>query len=263
MIKRHVELFFFLISLFFLNLFELISFSYVNEISNALPILLGYYMSLLYVVASFIILSTQLSGNKFFSNSIVQITIAILIILFMLTTDLFIAGVQSIGYSITRIKGEYYWVISVYLIGGIILAMVLLGIGGFQTMRSINQIKCRYIFYGFLPTFIVIIALVFLMHAGIKVNATLILPATTTFFIVILIWMENKYNVFRIWSVIEYLKYKVSIPLKILPGPNRQLPPGRELWSWSDFLDSKTRTKSDHLRDKFQRERHVFPPRVV
>ena len=190
--EENIVLGLFLAALFCLNLFELIAFSYVNDLPNARPVLLLYYTSILLIIASFINLSSCLSGLSIFYQPWLYYSLVGGLSLLLFGSDLLIAGVQSIDYSITRIPGEYYWVIQVYIVGGLLVPLTLLSVGAIRQNQRFQRRRCLVVLLGFFPTILSAIGVAVLMQLGYKINASVLISCTITFFLMVLIITENK-----------------------------------------------------------------------
>ncbi|OMH30315.1 helix-turn-helix domain-containing protein [Motiliproteus sp. MSK22-1] len=210
LLKENTVLGLFLASLFFLNLCELTLFSYINDISRAGLVLLLYYVALFFTVTSLVNLSARLSGLSTFYLPRVYYSSVGLLAAFLFGSDALIAGAQSIGYSITRVPGEYYWIVQAYVITGLLLSLTLLTIGTIKQSQHFLRRRCLVVLLGFLPTILAFISVVVLMQLGYKVNATVLVSLTITFFLVVLILTESKSAQFNLLRWVPFTQERIQ-----------------------------------------------------
>ncbi|OMH30314.1 helix-turn-helix domain-containing protein [Motiliproteus sp. MSK22-1] len=185
LLKSDKNLGLFFIALLFLNLCELFGFIlFFDDMLNALNILLLYYVSLFFVITSFINLSAFLSGCKFLYKPILYYLVMGVFSALLFSSDLFVSGVESIGYSVTRIPGEYYWIIQLYIVCGLLLAMFMLIAGVFRQKNYFFSRRCLILIIGFLPTILSSFVIMILMNLGYKINATMLIAITVSFFLI-------------------------------------------------------------------------------
>ena len=185
LLVKNKELGLFLVALFFLNLCELIGFAfYFDDISHARPIMLLYYTALFFTVTSFVNLSSCISGFRFFYRPRLYYSSVCLLAVLLFGSDLLIAGVQSIDYSATRIAGKYYWIIQIYVVTGFFLPLILLGLGVIRQGERFLRRRCLIVLIGFLPTALAFISVAVLMQLGYRVNATITVSFTISFFLI-------------------------------------------------------------------------------
>ncbi len=177
--------------LFCLNLFELISFMPSSTGSQVLFVLQLFYIALIFVVGILLNFCARLSGFDYLTLGYPHYILASGLAITIVFTDSIVAGVQLISYSITRVPGENYWIVQVYVILGFTIALALLLHGSIKQTPPQNK-KCLVILLAFLPMEIGLIVTIILMQLGFKINGTVILSCTTTFFLMVLIHTENK-----------------------------------------------------------------------
>jgi cytochrome c biogenesis factor len=132
------------------------------------------------------------------------ILLSFLLVALILGTELVIAGYQLINYSITRIAGPYYWFFQSIALAALMISILLNLFGSIRQKPGCQ--KCKATLVCFLPYAVSITLVILLMQAGIKINASLIVPLATTYLLLVLIYLEDKNTVFRILASVPFSK---------------------------------------------------------
>lgn len=202
----------FLAALFCFNLAEFNLFFFVDKPEEAIGWIRFYWMSGVLSVSSFLYLSSVLSGYTF--NLRYISFLSFLMVLMVLFTDLFIAGAESIGYSVTRIKGSHYNFLQIYVLANMFMGMSALGYAGFFHKNIWTRKKCTIVFLAILPTILAITIVLGLMQSGIHINATVVVSVMILFFLFAVIFTETKYsllNLLRIAPLSRESRYLKSV----------------------------------------------------
>lgn len=179
-------------SLFLANAIEFSGFAYFNQHPNIARIpLCGYYFSI--TSFAFSMLCLALSGigrlNKLALWGIALVWASLSTLLF--SPDLVIAGVQSINYSITRIKGPLYVLAPLgFLLPNLIASGIL--IYGIITRRGEQRRLLANNLLAVLCILITELAVAALMAKGAKVNMTMCLSFMSIASVWLLIASDNK-----------------------------------------------------------------------
>ena len=207
------------ILLFFIGVIGLTCIEFMTYIGIVSPNI--FSMKLFYVFCSvtfsgILILAIKISGIKHFKEkfNIVIIAISSLLIIFStftLATNLVIEGVQSIGYSVTRVPGALYFIAQVYAAGLILLSAYFLIIGSHAKEDSTDKKRARVIILSTSPMFLIFLTLLVLMALGFKINASLIVPLALTYMLSVLIVTEQKENLFSLLIKIPYTYERKSL----------------------------------------------------
>ena len=117
-------------------------------------------------------------------------------------TDFVVAGFEPLNFSYTRIPGPGYIVFPIYALvclGGMTGAIIL-SIRG----ASNNYVKARnsLILAGFVPFVLVVGMVPVLMTMGFAVNAAMVVPVTTTIFLLVILYALSHDAIFDIRSLI-------------------------------------------------------------
>ena len=186
------------------NIAELILFGYAGDSNNpgALVTLTMYYVFVVISGTGFVLFSLQLAD---FSTPLIKriITVAAIVTIFVtLIPGAGLAGAKSIGYSVTRVAGPYYWILQINIIGFLLASISLL----IYTVKKgnvwIKRRRATAMLIGSLPTTVATIAIVTLMQLGFKINATVISSLTFNILLAVLIYTEYEYRLFRFLSFI-------------------------------------------------------------
>ncbi len=203
--RENITLASFLVSLFFLNLIELTSFHYISSDLSVQRIVLNlYYVSLIFTIATFFCLSVFLSYASRLNRPILVLALATLISIAVCFTDLIISGVKPIAYSGTRIPGQYYWIIQLYVVCALIASAILLIAGVLNLEERLARVRCGIVLAAFLPTILSIIAVAALMEMGLEINATMWVSSGTTLFLLVIIYTEDRFDLFKLLEKIPF-----------------------------------------------------------
>lgn len=194
----------FLIGLFGANFIELISFIFLNVAADWVVkfFLTAYYGFLVVCSVGFLAIACELTGkfNKRNSRLIAFLMLAGLLVLVVPGAGL--NGFESIGYSFTRIPGDFYWVLQFVIPGGWLIGLTIL----FQHMKKGEDWYSKRRAYALLlatsPAGIGILFVAILMQLNYQINATLVISVTTNFFLAVLIYTEYEYRLFRFLSCV-------------------------------------------------------------
>jgi hypothetical protein len=196
LITTNKPLGFFLSALFCLNLAEFNLFFYVDNAEEAMPIMRFYWASAILSVSSFLYLSGLLSGHRIYITPLWFF--ALVMLLYVMFSELLIAGTESINYSVTRIKGDYYILLVVYVLFHLFLGLGFLINSSMKHQDKWVRKKCTVVSLAMIPTILAVTTVLVLMQLGIKINATTIVSLTIIIFLFALIYTEEKYSLLNI-----------------------------------------------------------------
>ena len=191
-----------LIVLSIANVLELLSYYYKDTLPGTLIALRIYYVTLLLLFAflfqiSVLILDETVGKKVGLGNYILSGGMA----LAMLFTDLFITGATSLGYTVTRIAGEYYPVFQLYAVLMLILSISTCIYGFKKAEHHFTRIQSMYVLIAVFFLALPIVIAIVLMLFEIKVNAAIILPIGTSIFLVVMTYGLNAEGLYdlRVW----------------------------------------------------------------
>ena len=110
----------------------------------------------------------------------------------ILATDLVIKGAMSIGYSITAIKGEFFFVFFVYSSLCFLFIVKTLLAGSYAAESAVAKNRCVWTLVALAPLMIVATVVVIAMYLGFKINGSGLIPFATSVFL--LITLKTEYS---------------------------------------------------------------------
>ncbi len=195
-----------LVTLTIANIVELLGYPYFHLVET-LPDVMTFFLKIYYVTLIFLfsfllqITIAIVRRKSSFRFSIPNLTLAVLFSCFMFATDLFVSGVESIGYTITRVPGEYYYVFQIYALVMLFSSIGVCIYGYFSAGNHYSKIQCTYVILSVVmmstPIFLAMAA----MSLGMRVNAAVILPIGVSLFLIILTYALNAKGIYnlRVW----------------------------------------------------------------
>jgi DNA-binding protein Fis len=201
--KDNQPLAFFLIALCALNIAELMLFIHMDNEHYLLGILQSYYAAGVIAAASLFYLGIHVTQRKVYYAAI-SFAASILIAILTFIPDVILSGFQSIGYSVTRIPGEYFPVLQVYLIGTLVMSVALLLYGALKSADRMVNKRSLVLLISVVPLVFFTITITVTLSLGIKINGTVILSMMTSLMLVILIYCEKHYRLFKFLSYVPY-----------------------------------------------------------
>ncbi len=180
--------------------------TYSNFLAGKSPDLLfrSYYVLLCGMLAYMLAYAAEVSNLK--PKWLYPLLVAICTIVgsAILFTDLVVAGYTTIGYSITAIRAEHYWLFQLTALPLLISTAAVLIAGYIKSDEHIIQIRCLYTLLGLAPLIICIISVIVLMAMGFKINAMMIIPISSTLFILITLKTEAQHRLTDVRRMIPY-----------------------------------------------------------
>lgn len=211
--EANMWLWLFLAGLFSINLFELLTFYLPIEHDSpaSLFLLKFYYIAAVGAGAAFVVLSLDLAKKATrrwrMGIAITSVIAAAAIII----PDAALSGVQSIGYSITRVSGPWYWIIQVAIPGYLLIATVLLMVSAIKNKEWLVRRRALALLLGMAPTVVSVLLVMIFMQLGYRINATVIVSFCINILLGVLIYTEREHGLFRFLSFIPATsEYKLA-----------------------------------------------------
>lgn len=113
-------------------------------------------------------------------------------------------GVTEISYSITRIPGPLYPVWQLFMLVSLSVVIALLIHGNLHSKDLIARRRTFALMVGLAPLIGMGLSVLLSMQIGYKVNGTLLLSLMSSFFLVTLIYTEQRYRLFKLLSFVPY-----------------------------------------------------------
>jgi hypothetical protein len=220
----------FFIGLFGMNLSELATFYYVTQPGAGFMWLSAYYISALIAFSSLLALS--LSNASKLSPSIERAIIIFLgiSILPLLMPGAALSGVKSIGYSITRVAGPYYFIVQLGILIPLISALLVSGYFFCNAGSRLVKRRSQIILIACMPIFISVIVIMLAMQLGYQLNASVILSLMISFTLMVLVYTEQKERQFKFMSMIPTTKEHQFVQnlTRLITDPTIGLEQGRD-----------------------------------
>lgn len=114
-------------------------------------------------------------------------------------TPWLIKGFEPIGYTVTRIPGPVYWMFEVFVVLVIGGAIGLFCYGAVRQSSRLLRLRNRYMLVAMVPMLLTFVVVIGLLHFGIKsFNASIIVPATLTYMLVVTTFAVYQHRLFDI-----------------------------------------------------------------
>jgi len=153
-----------------------------------------YYVGLIFSLAYMCIFATTTAHqNNHNRHDLIILSVAVLFSLVMIQTDLVIAGSSAIGYTVTAIKGHYYFLFQFIVLLGFVRIFYVLIHQYLTTLNIQVQLKCFYAMFALSPIIVISTLVMLMMHLGYPYTAALILPFASTLVLLIVV-LSHKHN---------------------------------------------------------------------
>lgn len=193
----------FLVALCASNIAELMIFMNMDHPQYLFGILQAYYAAAIIAAASLFYLSIHVTHRNLYFAAI-SFAIALLIVILTFIPGVTLSGFQSIGYSITRVPGEYFSLLQVYLVGIALLSLGLLIYGAIKSSDRMVNKRSLVLLISVAPLIFFTVTITIALSFGFKFNATVVNSMATSLMLVILIYCEKHYRLFRFLSYVPY-----------------------------------------------------------
>lgn len=192
----------FLCLLIFFAVNNLSEFLVISELFNNIVsenLLRSYYVALLFSLAFMCIFAMSVANqSSHIMFNTVALSVAVLMALVTFQTDLIIAGAVSIGYAITAVKGDYYFLFQLVVLLGFASIFYIL-VRRYATTIDINvQLKCFYAGFALSPIIIVSLIVMIMMQANFQYTGAILIPFASTFFLLLVVLTEKNNNLINI-----------------------------------------------------------------
>ena len=176
------------------NSIEFIIYLYIQTTVPADILLRLYYVATIYVVLYMFLhaLSVSKTGTQLVTSALIAVSTILSILL--LFTDVLIAGLYSIGYTITAVKGPLYWLFATYMLTFLSSSFMVTFYGYKRAETKIDSVRCLHSILALAPLALVGILILSFNIANIEINATGLIPIATTLFLIIVLKTESKHK---------------------------------------------------------------------
>lgn len=133
----------------------------------------------------------------------------------LLSSDIFITGGKKTSYAVTRIPGEYYWVLKSFLMAGMLSGCALLIYGALKHKDTDTRRFSKVVVLSMSPVVLTGIAALLVIDTAYQFNVFLVMSLMTTITLACLIYIENRYNLFKFLTYVPFsterrLKTRIS-----------------------------------------------------
>jgi len=174
---------------------EVLSFiEFFKEKGQMLLILKIFYTATLWFLAIILIYANEVSKIKLRYLKVGLISTCVPLSFLILFGNLIIAGSASLGYVMTAVKGDYYFLFQITAALFLISTPILLNYGRIKAKEHITEIQCTYMLFAFAPLMLTLISILALMAMGIKINAIAVVPIASALFLMITAKCEAKHK---------------------------------------------------------------------
>lgn len=187
-----------------MNLIEFCSFFVLDRPLEVICLMHGYYFAAVFAAAATLNLFLHLTGSVANHLTKTNWALAAVVGAMSLTPGVVIEGVENIGYTFMRVPGTLYIAWSVYIVSTLLFSVVLLVRGYRRSKDLLQRRRCLAVLIGTLPPICSAIGVIFLMVAGVKINATVVLSIAVIFLLVALIYSEQRYGLFKILASVPF-----------------------------------------------------------
>ncbi|TQV81306.1 hypothetical protein FKG94_09435 [Exilibacterium tricleocarpae] len=207
----------FLIALCGINLIELITFAYVDRPYAAAGYLTLYY--LFAVGACILLLGLSLEIGNYLNLFLSQVLLVLgfTCALVLIIPGAAVAGVESIGYSITRVSGPLYWVLQVTILATLASSLGVLWYSYRCNADPVRRRRAFVLLIATVPAVAIVLLVALLMQLGVKINGAVFVSFSMNFLLIVLLYTEKQARLFNFLSMIpatrEYRTFKTISPL--------------------------------------------------
>lgn len=192
---------------FLLVLNSLEVFTYSNITSNFDILVRLFYTFSIIAATVFLSISENLNPKIIVPRALfyfIVIASTSLLIIFVNGSDLIIAGAIKNTYSISRIPGQYYWLLQVYILACILLGPFLIYLSVKNTSAPLARKRNKVILISFTPIAFTVSLVIVLMLLGFGFSLSIIFPLATLIFLFIYLYTDNKDDLFKLLVTIPF-----------------------------------------------------------
>lgn len=185
-----------------INLFELIGYYYPSDGENAATLLSMYYLFVVLMGSSMLGLTLTIVG------SLSNVLKYLIIVTFLITATVFavphmaIDGVESVGYTSTRIPGPFYWVFQCQILGCVLGTISVLVYHLKANKNLTTRRKAKAMLIALSPILFVVVGVVVLMALGFRVTGSIVGSFAILTFLLTFLIIEHEYKLFRFLSFV-------------------------------------------------------------
>ena len=119
-------------------------------------------------------------------------------------TNWIVAGAVSFGYTVTAIKGAYYFIFQLTVLIGFALILYTLARRYLVSTNTNDQLKCFYAGLSLSPIIIISLFVMTMMQADYQYTGAILLPFASTFFLLLVVMTEKNNDLISIQGCLLY-----------------------------------------------------------
>lgn len=179
-------------SFFWLNILELLSFYYSDAGRSAYLLLVLYYICVQIGIGTIVGISLSIAGRMRPTLAVLIASATAASVLMTAIPGMVLDGVEHIGYTVTRIPGEHYWVFQATALSSTIISVSVLIHACFRSPEPWRRRKSKALLVSLTPLFIVTPTVLVLMQVGIPITGTVFGSFAILFFLLTLMATETE-----------------------------------------------------------------------
>jgi len=199
------------ITLLLMNLIELLTFG--NIYKNYELLLRAYYIISIISSSFFLCLSERLNHKEIVPRHPLYITIILINFVYIysiLNSDLVISGALRTSYTILRVPGNYYWLFQIFSLFCLIAGTYLIWRSINRSKNPLDKKRRTVILYSFTPIILTAFLVIMLMHFGLLINFSILLPLSTLVFLMAYLFTETRKDLYKFLIYIPYSSERIA-----------------------------------------------------
>ncbi|MGI9292967.1 MAG: histidine kinase N-terminal 7TM domain-containing protein [Pseudomonadales bacterium] len=202
--RKYSALVLLLCALLVMNLVEFSMFMLPDKPREIAWLVHIYYFAATFSAAAILNLFLYMTGDA--ANNLTKLNWALATVISAVTLipGVIIAGIENIGYTWMRIPGSFYVMWTVYIVSTLLFSLFLLVSGYKRSRDMLQRRRCLAVLLGLSPFICCAIGVIVLMLLGVKINATLVLSSAVIFFLIALIYSEQRHGLFKILARVPF-----------------------------------------------------------
>lgn len=182
---------------------------YSGEISTYM--LRAYYAVTVVSLAYIVIYALEIAKQGVVRNWMAALLpTSLLMVGLVITTDLVVAGSESIGYTVTAVRGEYYAAFQLFSLAMLTLAMFVLVRGFLKARDELTQVQSLYTAIAVTPVFLVGLIVLIVMQLEVQISAALLMPVATSAFLFLTFRSEREHGLTDIGAMIGSSRKRIT-----------------------------------------------------
>jgi hypothetical protein len=182
----------FFFALLSINVFELCCILYLEADPLAVFFLQAFHVGCIMAGVTLLGLILRMLGKSDRLTTVLLLVTAAPALAMVALPELGIAGATSLGYSITRIPGPFYWVFQIVFLSQLTLCFSLLLHDVVRGSSQPSKRRSKALLLAASPIFLVGFSVVLLMQVGFEINGALVSSLAVILFLIALVITEHE-----------------------------------------------------------------------